>query len=114
MFKCEKCGLQVQKKQPINWVTVKTREKTYQNLNTRSKREEIRYTKGFETEKEVKVCPSCYEKITGKVPVLYQMNQESIKVLESDSKPINLFKKHRKERKDSFRKPVVEVVKSFK
>lgn len=56
MFKCEICGKATQPREKQYKKMVKTRNKTYSNLD---KYERVKTTKGSEIVKEINVCEKC-------------------------------------------------------
>lgn len=69
MFRCENkgCGKAVPPRTPINFVTTEEREQTYENPVYRKGKTTKRnqFTRGTEIVKQIKVCPKCFERITG-------------------------------------------------
>lgn len=119
MFRCERknCRKSVEPRQPQHTIVTETREKTYERKIYKNKRlirtEEVI---GSEIVKEIKVCPECYQKLTGEEPRkvqqttnLRQMREE----LQEQRKPKPW--KHRKHKhKHEGKKPVVQRVNRHK
>jgi len=72
MFRCENkgCGKMVPPRTPINFIVTERREKTYENPVYRRGKptKKTQWTKGWEIANEIKVCPGCFQKITGQKP----------------------------------------------
>ena len=71
MFVCEndRCCRQVETRQPINYIISERRQKTYEVPVKRGRKvigSEI--IEGWEIVTELKVCPKCYQVLTGKTP----------------------------------------------
>lgn len=68
MFRCENrgCNKLTQPRQPVNMVVLETRPQVYENKIRRGKHKgKMKRTSGTEIVKEIKVCPKCYEAMTG-------------------------------------------------
>ncbi len=65
MFKCEFCSEQVEPRQPVNMVTVETREKNYRVVVITEFDKKTVETEGQEIVKECRACPECFTKKTG-------------------------------------------------
>ncbi len=67
MYRCEKCGIVVPPRHKLNRVVVETRDKEYpvyrprkgKRRRNREAPEPIRFAKGTEIVKEVRVCANC-------------------------------------------------------
>jgi hypothetical protein len=134
MFRCEseKCRQLVLPGQPENHIVTERRETVYETKilkkisakgqdgqggrKTRRKRKykdtgKIKVTKGWEIAKEIRVCPECYQHLTGQTPKI--MEQESKKPEFKKRPRFNEEPTKRRYRKEgaSRKKPVVEVIK---
>lgn len=119
MFRCEResCRKSVEPRQPQHTVVTDSREQTYERKIYKNKRlvrtEEVI---GSEIVKEIKVCPSCYEEMTGEEPRrvqqttnLRQMREE----LREQRKP-KPWKNRKPRHKRDGKKPVVQHVNRHK
>ena len=126
MFRCENkhCGKVVPARTPANMVTIETREKTYENpvFNHGKPTNKTCITTGFETVREIKVCPNCFRELTGEQPqeAPFQIQSRKLPVRHEnkfeDSRPKQ--RKHwrnpksgkRNKDNNQHKKPVVEVI----
>lgn len=75
MFRCEnkKCNKVCEPRQPQHTVVVQTRDKQYQRkIYKHGKVVHVEDTYGTEIVKELKVCPECYQQMTGEEPMRIQ------------------------------------------
>jgi hypothetical protein len=74
MFECQNCQTQTKLGQPVNYVVTEQRPQEYQKL-VRRNNEGYRYREpqyetisGWEIVRQIKVCPPCYQSMTGLQP----------------------------------------------
>jgi len=127
MFKCENkyCQKQVQPGQPENRIITERRDKTYRNTYKKGRDERVKMTEGSEIVKEARVCPLCYQKLTGQQPnLLVPKPSRSVVPLNKDrrgGRPLrkqkwtNPRRKHiRNDTSIPAKKPIVEIVNPLK
>jgi len=71
MFVCEneRCGKQVEPRQPVNYIISERRKKTYDKPVKKGNRIiGVDLVEGWEIVKQLKVCPRCFKILTGKQP----------------------------------------------
>ncbi len=59
MYRCEKCKKNSRPGQELNRVVVETRPKEYKNTVKIKGRRQVKYSKGYETVKEIGICKKC-------------------------------------------------------
>jgi hypothetical protein len=67
-FKCNKCGVAQPAGQPSNTVVTEKRQKTYEVLVEKGQPQQAQ---GWEIKVESRVCPTCFEELTGEAPRKY-------------------------------------------
>jgi hypothetical protein len=83
MFFCENCENLVPVNQPENHIVTKKREKVYDTVvKYGPNRGTSQQVTGWEIVKEIKVCPSCFTKMTGQEALLAIEKPEVKKVIE--------------------------------
>jgi hypothetical protein len=88
------------KKQPCNTIIVERREKTYQRTVRKGKRRGfIEEIEGWEIAKEIKVCASCYERLTGLKAARLATSLQALLQKKNTRPPNKKRKKFRKDKK---------------
>ena len=115
MFRCEResCGKSVEPRQPQHTIVVESRDKTYERkIYKRKKLIRVEEILGSEIVKEIKVCPECYQEITGEEPRKVQ-ETTNIKQLRENLREQHKpkpWKNRRSRRRNNNKKPVVHHV----
>jgi hypothetical protein len=108
--KCKKNGGTplTPKNQPRNTIIVEKREKTYQRTVRKGKRKGfIEEIEGWEIAKEIQVCASCYERITGLKAARIGSSLQSLmqkRTIKPPDKKRKKFQKDKKPRNNNYRK----------
>ena len=113
MFHCQSCKEVVAAGQPENHVVVEKRDKTYENVEQRGpNRGGMKTTTGWEIAKTIRVCPTCYSRMTGLVPTISQPKEE--KLVTKVTEPVRTFRPRKQSLQSRPRTPIVEKVNNFK
>lgn len=108
MFKCGKCGDQVEARQPQNHIVTQKRHRNYENFIKRNYERKVIYSQGWEIVKELAVCPPCYTKHTGMAALVKEPEPERKPQFKPrDNRPRNPYeKKNFKGRQDRGQRPM--------
>ena len=123
MYKCQndRCEKIVSPRTPENIIITKTREKTYTNPGKKKHYDPI-VTHGTEIVEEIRVCPKCYQVLTGREPGRQRASQ-NVRILTTQEKKKPSRRKRRpgrpgrnppRTRKPNEKKVVVERVNPLK
>jgi hypothetical protein len=107
MFKCQNCNGNTEANQPVNKIIVKHRDRSYFNLIENPFRRQSREvnSEGWEIEKEIRVCATCYTQLTGK---------EARKTIKREQEVVKEEKPRDDRKFEQKKRPVVEVVNPLK
>lgn len=115
MFRCEResCRKSVEPRQPQHTVVLETREQTYERKIFKGKKLiRVEEVLGSEIVKEIKVCPECYQEVTGEEPRRVQATanlRQMRETIKERGKP-KPWRNRKPKRKHEGKKPVVQRV----